>query len=108
MELTCCYESNISINILQKAQKYDQLIKDLSTTRDIVFINLVISSVGMIVKESKSLVDMLLNDNETSAVVRKLINITICSTYWIFCKRNSEQPNPDLLTFKYLILAPLN
>ena len=27
LELTCCYETNISKNILRKAQKYDQLIK---------------------------------------------------------------------------------
>ena len=59
LELTCCYETNISKNIWQKAQKYDQLIKDLCTTRDIVFINLVISSVGTIAKESKSLIGML-------------------------------------------------
>ena len=80
-----------------------QLIKDLSTTRDIVFINLVISSIGTIVKESKLLIDMLekigLNDDEISATIRKLINITIRSTYFIFCKRDSEWPNPDLLTF---------
>ena len=57
--LTCCYETNISKNILRKAQKNYQLIKDLSMTRDIVFINLVISSVGTIAKESKSLIHML-------------------------------------------------
>ena len=59
LELTCCYETNISKNISRKAQKYNLLIKDLSTTRDIVFIKLVISSVGTIAKESKSLIDML-------------------------------------------------
>ena len=103
LELTCCYETNISKNISRKEQKYDQLIKDLSTTRDIVFINLVISSIGTIAKESKLLIDMLekigLNDNEISATIRKLINITIRSTYFIFCKRDSEWPNPELLTF---------
>ena len=103
LELTCCYETNISKSISRKAQKYDQLIKDLSTTRDIVFINLVISSVGTIAKESKSLIDMLekigLNDNEINVTLKKLINITIRSTYFIFCKRDSEWPNSDLLTF---------
>ena len=103
LELTCCYETNISKRVSRKEQKYDQLIKDLSTTRDIVFINLVISSIGTIAKESKLLIDMLekigLNDNEISATIRKLINITIRSTYFIFCKRDSEWPNPDLLTF---------
>ena len=80
-----------------------QLIKDLNTTRDIVFINLVISSIGTIAKESRLLIDMPekigLNDNEISATIRKLINITIRSTCFIFCKRDSEWPNPDLLTF---------
>ena len=104
LELTCCYGTNISKNISRKERtKYDQLIEDLSTTRDIVFINLVISSIGMIVKESKLLIDMLekigLNDNEISATIRKFINITIRSTYFIFCKRDSEWPNPDLFTF---------
>ena len=102
-ELTCCCETNISKNISRKEQKYDQLIKDLSTIRAIVFINLVISSIGTIAKESKLLIDMLekigLNDNEISATIRKLINITIRSTYFIFCKRDSEWRNPDLLTF---------
>ena len=68
-----------------------------------VFIKLVISSVGTIAKESKSLIDKLekigLNDNEISAIVRKLINITIRSTYFIFYKRDSEWPSPDPLTF---------
>ena len=77
--------------------------RELSTTRDIVFINLVISSVGTIAKGSKSFIDMLekigLNDNEINAAVRKLINITIHSTYFIFCKRDCEWPNPDLLIF---------
>ena len=54
LELTCCYETHISKNISRKAQKYDQLIKDLSTTRDIVSIIVVISSVGTIAKESNS------------------------------------------------------
>ena len=95
LELTCCYETNISKNISRKVQKYDQLIKDLSATRDIVFINLVISSVGMIAKESKSLIYMLekigLNDSE--------INATIRNTCCIFCGRDSEWPSPDLLAF---------
>ena len=59
LELTSCYETNISKSVSREGQKYDQLIKDLSTTRDIVFINLVISSIGPIVKESKLLIDML-------------------------------------------------
>ena len=53
LKLTCCYETNISRNMSRKSQKYNQLITDLSTTMDIVFINLVISSVGMIARESK-------------------------------------------------------
>ena len=72
-------------------------------TRDIVFINLVISSIGTIAKESKSLLDMFekigLNNNKISATVRKLSNITNHSTYFIFCKEDSEWPNPDLLAF---------
>ena len=33
LELTCCYEANISKSVSRKEQKYDRLIKDLSTTR---------------------------------------------------------------------------
>ena len=103
LELICCYVTNISKSVSRKEQKYDQLIKDLSTTRDIIFINLVISSIGTIAKESKLLIDMLekigLNDNEISATIRKLINMTIRSTYFIFRKGDSEWPNPDPLTF---------
>ena len=84
LELTCCYETNISKSVSRKEQKYDQLIKDLSTTKDIVFINLVIISIGTIEKESKLLIAMLekigLNNNEISATIRKLINMTIRST----------------------------
>ena len=102
LKLTRCHETNISKNISRKAQKYDQLMRALSA-RNIVFINLVISSVGMIAKESKSLIDILkklgLNDNEITATVRKLINITIHSAYVIFCKWDSEWPSSDLLTF---------
>ena len=59
LELTCCYKTNISKSVSRKEQKYDQLVKDLSTTRDIVFISLVISSIGTIARESKFLIDML-------------------------------------------------
>ena len=88
------------------------MIKDLSTTRDIVFINLVISSIGTIVKESKLLIDMLeklgLNDNEISATIRKLINITTVRLTLFFVNGTLSGRIQIYSLFKYVILALVN
>ena len=65
------------------------------------FINLSISTLGVFDKESSVFIDMLEHFNLDKAhvryVIKKIINIAIRSTYYIFCCRNKNWVNPDLM-----------
>ena len=43
----------------------------------------------------------LLNSDKAHAkyITRKIINIAIRTTYYIFCSRNKDWTNPDLMNF---------
>ena len=67
------------------------------------FINLSISALGVLDKESaaflKMLEDIHLDKAHTKYIIKTIINIAISSTYYIFCCRNKEWTKPDLLKF---------
>ena len=67
------------------------------------FINLSISALGVFDKEStaflKMLEDMHLDKAHIKYLIRRIINIAIRSTYYVFCCRNKEWTKPDLLKF---------
>ena len=67
------------------------------------FINLSISALGVFDKESaaflKMLEDIHLDKARTKYIIKRIINIAIRSTYYIFCCRNKEWTKPDLLKF---------
>ena len=95
------YETNLRNNIKRKRSKYVILIKELLNHFKIVkFINLSISALGVFDHESSAFIEMLkeLNvDNHQKYIIRKVINIAIRSTYYIFCCRDKEWSNPDLM-----------
>ena len=66
-------------------------------------INLSISALGVFNKESptflKMLEDMHVDMTVTKYLIKRIINIAIRSTYYIFCCRNKEWTKPDLLRF---------
>ena len=104
LELTGGFETNILINSNRKDAKYNSLIKDLYTQfRTVHFISLSIGALGILGTSSPTFQTMLEQLEMDKAVQRKLImeimNITIRNTYFVFCRKNKECTNPDLLDF---------
>ena len=104
LELTVGYVTNLRNNINRKHLKYEKLIMDQKKKfNSVKFINLSISALGVFDKESaaflKMLEDMHLRKTHTKYVIRRIINIAIRSTYYIFCCRNKKRTKPDFLKF---------
>ena len=92
----------IQINSERKASKYHPLQQTLLTNyKQIKFINLSMGALGTIGSSSESFIDLLtslgFNDKVQKHILSNLINITIRSTYFIFCCRNKPWTSPDLL-----------
>ena len=104
LELTVGYESHLRNNINRKQSKYEKLIKDQKKKfKAVKFINLSISALGVFEKESAAFIKMLedihLDKDHVKYIIKKIINISIRSTYYIFCCRNKDWTKPDLLKF---------
>ena len=103
LELTVGYETNLRNNIERKQSKYAALIQDqMNHFKTVKFVNLSVSALGVFDQESSSFIEMLkklnVDNNHQKYVIRKIINIAIRSTYYIFCCRDKEWSNPDLMT----------
>ena len=104
LELTLGFESNIQINSDRKASKYSSIILDLKHAYfDVQFVNLPMSTLGIMGRSSESLLlmleDLKLDKNAQKHIIRKIINIAIRCSYYVFCRRNKSWTNPDLLDF---------
>ena len=81
-------------------QKYQTLIKNLSANYQVTFVNLSMGSIGVIGNESnfrKAMKNLHIDNNLINFLIKRIINISIRSTYFMLCKRNSEWENPELL-----------
>ena len=106
LELTVGFESNIQINSDREASKYSSLILDLKHTySDVKFVNLSMSTIGIMGKSSESLLlmldDLKLDKPTQKYLIRKVMNIAIRCTYYIFCCRNKPWSNPNLLDWAF-------
>ncbi len=104
LELTVGYETNLRNNIKRKQERYKEVIKEQKKHfKSVEFINLSISALGVFDKESSAFLKMLnrldVGETQTKYCIKKMINICIRSTYYIFCCRNKEWTNPDLMKF---------
>ena len=104
VELTVGYESNLHNNAKRKEAKYRELVSQLHETyNQVKFVNLSMSSPGIFAQECSAFLDTPKNvgfdDNQRLYCVRKMITIAIRTTYYIFCCRNKEWDNPELLAF---------
>ena len=102
LELTIGFESNLVNNEKRKRQKYQHLINELHKSYvKVKFVNLSISSLGVFSQSSNEFTEMLkvlkLAEEHKRYIVRKIINTCIRSTYYIFCRRNKEWDNPQLM-----------
>ena len=103
LELTVGYETNLRNNIERKQTKYAALIQDqMNHFKTVKFVNLSVSALGVFDQESSPFIEMLrklnVDNNHQKYVIRKIINIAIRSTYYIFCCRDKEWSNLDLMT----------
>ena len=102
LELTLGFKTNMQVNSIRKANKYNRLIKDLSSTYNkVTFINLSMGALGVMGSSCDSFLS-LLQDLSFDKLVRKriimkTINIAIRTSYFIFCPRNKPWNNPELL-----------
>ena len=97
--MTVGYETRLRNNIERKRSKYAILIKELlKHFKTVKFINLSISALGVFDHESPALTKELnVDNNHQKYIIRKVINIAIRSTYYIFYCRDKEWSNPDLM-----------
>ena len=104
LELTVGFESNMQINSDRKKAKCRSLLTDLSPNYSTIkFINLSMSTLGLLGKSSDSLLSLLEDlkfDRPSSThTVKKIMNIAIRCSYYIFCIRNKPWTDPALLEF---------
>ena len=101
IELTVGFESNLESNAHRKKTKYKHLINEQKKCyNDVKFINISISA-RVFGKECKSYLGMLdilgFDDKHKKYFIRKITAPSIRSTYYVFCRRNKEWTNPQLL-----------
>ncbi|XP_028418767.1 uncharacterized protein LOC114544297 [Dendronephthya gigantea] len=104
VELTVGFESNLENNVKRKKCKYLELIREQRKHYQAVkFINLSISSLGVFSKECSTFLEMLkdigFERNHHEYLIKRMTTIAIRTTYYIFCCRNKDWSNPELLTF---------
>ena len=82
--------------------KTSKIIK-LKKDKSVEFINISVSSFGVLDKECSTFFKMLdtlgLGQKERQHTTRKMISIAIKTTYYIFCCRNKDWTNSKLLSF---------
>ena len=96
VELTVCYETNMPKNAQIKSNHYETTIKHLKSSFTCVkFVNLVVSALGFFYKDSKTLIRMF----EDFKITRKISNIAIRTSYYIFCMKDKSWSNPELMSY---------
>ena len=103
LELTLGFETNMQVNSIRKANKYNRLIKGLSSPYNkVTFINLSMGALGVMGSSCDSFLSLLQDLNFDRLVQKRIImqtiNIAIRTSYFIFCQRNKLWNNPELLT----------
>ena len=103
LELTVGFETNILKNSKRKTERYKNLIERLGNDYNVEYIDLSMGGIGIIGSDSKNIrkmfIELGLSTEETDYLVRKVINVCIRSTYYLFCRRNKEWEGPSLLVW---------
>ena len=99
-----CFESNLNNTVVRKKEKYLNLINEMSRNYGCVrFVNLSMTSLGVFSDECSTFLDMMddigIDKKQQRYIIKKMINIAIRATYYIFCCRNRNWDSPDLMQF---------
>ena len=102
--------SNVNNNAVLKKEKYLNLINEMSRNyRCVRFVNLSMSSLGS--DECSTFLDMMngigIDKKQQRYIIKKMINIAIRATYYIFCCINRNWDSPVLMQFWFYILLLL-
>ena len=104
VELTVGFETNLGNNAKRKKQKCKNLEASFKFKRkQIKYINIVISTFGFFDSFSVDFLEMLedLKFDQTCRhyVVKKIMAVAVRTSYYVFCRRNKDWDNPELMTF---------
>ena len=102
LELTVGFETNIKKSFDRKMKRYQQLLAELSNKYKVYYVNLSLGAIGTIGKDSLIMTALKVFDlsKETlNFIVNRTINVYIRTIYYIFCMRNKEWENPELLNW---------
>ena len=70
---------------------------------DVRYINVSMGACGFIEKDSRNFFELLryirVPENEILFLTKRITNICMGSSYYIFCRRNIEWTSPELLSF---------
>ena len=91
---------------MRKKEKYLNLINEMSRNyRCVRFVNLSMSSLGVFSDECSTFLDIMndigIDKKQHLYITKKMINIAIRATYYIFCCRNRNWDSPDLMQFLF-------
>ena len=97
IELTCPFELNIIKSREYKENKYRESKKDKRFT----LILFELTSSGFISKNIKEMRTLLQKLNiDDHYVINKLTEVAIRCSHMVYCKRNKDWPNPELLSYE--------
>ena len=104
IELTVGFESNSAKNANRKKLKYLELVNQLiDNYKQFKLVNLTMSSLGLFDKSSSCFIDMMkdleITTDQTSFIIKRIMNIAIRSSYFIFCCRNTEWCYPEHMNY---------
>ena len=104
VELTVGFETNIEKNGQRKREKYKDLMDTMKQEyEEVIFVNLTMGALGIIGRDSSNLYLALsklsLDAKSIDFLVKRIINVCIRSTYYIFCIRDKEWTDPELMSW---------
>ena len=104
VELTVCYETNMPKSAQIKSNRYETTIEHLKSLFTCVkFVNLVVSALGIFYRNNKTSITMFedfkISKQEHAYIIRKISNIAIRTSYYIFCMKNKCWSNPELMSY---------
>ena len=109
-DLLFVIRSNLNNNAVRKKEKYLNLIKEMSRNyRFVKFVNLSMSCLGVFSDECSTFLDMMndigIDKKQQLYIIKKMINIAIRATCYIFCCRNRNWDRTDLMQFWLLFFS---
>ena len=104
VELTICYKTIMPKNAQIKPNRYETTVEHLKSSFTCVkFVNLVVNALGIFYKDNKTLITMFedfrISRREHAYIIRKISNIAIRTSYYIFCMKDKSWPNPELMSY---------